>query len=78
MVRSGFASLSPPLCGSALGFWKLDMLHENPENAIDFWALIAGLIEPSKRSNLYIFVKCIVVAYHVSFLTQLESTQLDN
>jgi hypothetical protein len=54
------------------------MLHENPENATDFWALIAGPIEPSKRLNLYIFVKCIVVAYHVSFLTQLESTQLDN
>ena len=38
--------------GSALGFWKLDILHENLEILTNFQALIAGPFWPSKNSNL--------------------------
>ncbi len=65
-------------CGSAIGFWKSDLFHENPKIVINFETLIAGPFWPSKHSNLDILVKCIVVLYHVSCPTQFESTQSDN
>ena len=58
--------------GSALGFWKLDILHENPEILIDFKALIAGPFGPSKCSNLEMVIRRIFVSHHVTFPAQFE------
>ena len=64
--------------GSALGFWKLDIFHENPELLTNFYALIMGPFWPSKNPNLEMVIRHMFVARHVRFPVQFESTPSNN